>query len=144
MQPQSAPRASDCHDAPARDQPSHAMNTPAATHEGHALAAVDWPLRHAQRAFAALIEHATRARSGGGFRAARLRAVAQRTVSALSADDRAWLAHWLAVLTASEREPAAASRALARVDAGLAASAAALLARTHERLLQRRQPGAAA
>jgi len=121
------------------------MNAPAPLPaEEPACPAIDWPLRHAQRAFAALIEHATHARAGGGFGAARLRAAAQRTVSALSADDRTQLARWLAVLAASQRESAAASHALARVDAGLAASAAALLARTRERLMQRRRTGAAA
>ncbi len=122
------------------------MNAPAPLPtEETANHAVDWPLRHAQRALAALIEDAVRDRAGaGGFRAARLRAAAQRTVSGLSADDRARLARWLAVLAANGRESAATSHAVARVDPGLAANAASLLARVREQLQQRRHAGAAA
>ena len=49
-------------------------------------------LRHAQRAFAAVLDVARRV---GEFRDAQLRSASRRTLSALSADDRAALVAWL-------------------------------------------------
>jgi hypothetical protein len=64
-------------------------------------------LRHAQRAFAAMLEAMSfgASRSVGEFRGAQLRSVARRTLSALSADDRAQLTDWLTLqLAASSRQ----------------------------------------
>lgn len=55
-------------------------------------------LRCAQRAFASVIDAD---RHVGEFRAAQLRLVARRTLSALSADDRARLADWLSLQLAT-------------------------------------------
>ena len=55
-------------------------------------------LRSAQRAFAAVIDSHRRV---GEFRSAQLRSVARRTLSALSADDRARLADWLSLQIAA-------------------------------------------
>jgi hypothetical protein len=77
-------------------------------------------LRYAQRAFAILIDERARA---GEFRFAQLRAIAGRTLSALSADDRALLADWLSLQLAA----GAGSNAdrmlgvLGRIDARVAA-----------------------
>src|SRR5690348_8067073 len=54
-------------------------------------------LRAAQRAFAASLEGG---RDAGEFRRAQQRGVARRTLSALSADDRARLAAWVSLLLA--------------------------------------------
>ena len=72
-------------------------------------------LRHAQRAFAALLETNRRV---GEFRSAQLRSVARRTLSALSADDRALLADWLALqlVAASHDIGESALGLVARVD----------------------------
>lgn len=88
--------------------------------ESTALERVSFELRHAQRAFAALIDSHERV---GEFGRAQLRSAARRTLSALSADDRVELADWLALqLAAGARD--AAERVLgilARTDAGLLA-----------------------
>lgn len=77
-------------------------------------------LRHAQRAFAIVIEQQSRA---GEFRFAQLRASAARTLSALSADDRALLVDWLSLqLAVHAPEPARALiGALGRIDSHVGA-----------------------
>ncbi len=74
----------------------------------------------AQRAFAASFEVA---RDAGEFRAAQLRGAARRTLSALSADDRARLADWFSLLLATRdaRVADAALGSLARIDVALVA-----------------------
>ena len=62
--------------------------------ETAAADAASLELRHAQRAFAALVDAHARA---GEFAGAQMRKLARRTLSALSADDRARLAEWLAL-----------------------------------------------
>ena len=77
-------------------------------------------LRHAQRAFAAVLDAARRV---GEFRGAQLRSAARRTLSALSADDRTELAAWLTLQLAAGAE-AGGERVLglvARIDPGLVA-----------------------
>ena len=77
-------------------------------------------LRAAQRAFAASLESA---RDAGEFRDAQRRSAARRTLSALSADDRARLADWLSLLlaTGDSRITDDAMVALARIDAAIVA-----------------------
>ena len=77
-------------------------------------------LRAAQRAFAASLE---RAGDASEFRNAQRRGAARRTLSALSADDRARLADWLSLLlaTSDSRVADASIVALARIDAALVA-----------------------
>ncbi len=99
-------------------------------------------LRLAQRAFAAFIEDAARkGSSGGAFRAAQLRVMARRTLSALSADDRPRLKRWLILQFAAgvASDGALASRWLARVDARLGANVGAAV--THAREELRAAPG---
>jgi hypothetical protein len=88
--------------------------------ESAALERVNLELRHAQRAFAALIDAHRRV---GEFRGAQLRSAARRTLSALSADDRAELADWLALQLAAGARLAEESALgiVARTDAGLLA-----------------------
>ena len=74
-------------------------------------------LRAAQRAFAASLEGA---RDAGEFRGAQRRGAARRTLSALSADDRARLAEWLALQIAAASDERACG-VLARVDEPLVA-----------------------
>ena len=64
------------------------------TGESASLEPVSLELRRAQRAFAALLEANRRV---GEFRGAQLRRGARRTLSELSADDRAGLADWLSL-----------------------------------------------
>jgi len=77
-------------------------------------------LRYAQRAFAALVDAYPRA---GEFRVAQLRAAANRTLSAMSADDRARLAGWLSLqlAAADRRDEEIVLGLLARIDARLVA-----------------------
>jgi hypothetical protein len=75
-------------------------------------------LRSAQRAFAALLESHRRA---GEFRGAQLRKVARRTLSELSADDRATLADWLTLQIAVGEANENALGLLARIDMRLVA-----------------------
>jgi hypothetical protein len=79
---------------------------------------VSLDLRYAQRAFAVLIEAHRRV---GEFRAAQLRSVARRTLSALSADDRAALADWLSLQLATADAGESELGFLARVDMRLGA-----------------------
>jgi len=81
---------------------------------------VSLELRHAQRGFAALLDAQPRV---GEFRRAQLRSAASRTLSALSADDRARLADWVSLqLAAAERsDKDGVLGALARIDARLVA-----------------------
>jgi hypothetical protein len=86
--------------------------------------AASLPLRHAQRAFAGLIAaygpiHAQR--STGDFHGAQLRSRARRTLSVLSADDRARLMEWVSLqLAASDaRVSVNLSTLLAHVDVRL-------------------------
>ena len=78
------------------------------------------PLRAAQRAFAAAIDGHRR---GGEFRDAQRRAAARRTLSALSADDRARLADWLSLqlAAAAGRVGDGALALLERIDGRLVA-----------------------
>lgn len=97
--------------------------------------AASWPLRMAQRAFAALLDQAPhRTTSAGTFRSAQRFAAARRTLSALSADDHARLVRWLAVQIGTTAEGAQAVGRLARVDAVLAAGVAAAALRAGEEL----------
>ena len=75
-------------------------------------------LRHAQRAFAALIDAHRRV---GEFRGAQLRRGALRTLSELSADDRAGLAEWLLLQLAVSDNGESALGLLARIEMRLAA-----------------------
>lgn len=76
-------------------------------------------LRSAQRAYAAALD----AERVGEFRIAQLRKVARRTLSALSADDRARLTEWLTLqlATAGRGLEDVAQRLLARIDGRIAA-----------------------
>lgn len=112
------------------------MNPPATLTVTPDNDAADLPLRLAQRAFAALIEEPARnaARNDAEFRFAQLRSAARRTLSALSADDQACLARWLALQFINA---AASSPHLARVDAGLAANVDGVLESLRERFFTR-------
>ena len=93
-------------------------------------------LRAAQRTLAASLEAA---RDAGEFRKAQLRGAARRTLSALSADDRARLADWLSLLLATGDSRVADREigALARIDAALVARVRRLLPRRVEALALR-------
>jgi hypothetical protein len=93
-------------------------------------------LRAAQRAFAVSLESA---RDAGEFRAAQRRSSARRTLSELSADDRARLADWLSLLlaTGDQRAADAAIVALARIDAAVVARVRRELPRRVETLAVR-------
>lgn len=98
---------------------------------------VGLPLRLAQRAFAALIE-ASWPRSAGALPLARLRRIARRTLSGLSADDRSRLSRWLSLQMASASAPGTdVARMLATAAPALAAHVDALLAGTREELSTR-------
>ena len=101
-------------------------------------------LRLAQRAFAALIDHQSGHRgSAQAWRGAQLRSLAQRTLPALSADDRADLARWLA-LQFAVRDADPGSCQLARIDTTLCTQTVALLGPAHlELTAPRRASGAA-
>jgi hypothetical protein len=90
------------------------------TGESNEFQATSLALRAAQRAFAASLESA---RDAGEFRDAQRRSAARRTLSALSADDRARLAEWLSLLlaTGDSRITDDAMLALARIDAAIVA-----------------------
>jgi hypothetical protein len=107
--------------------------------ESAAAKAVSFELRDAQRAFAALIDAHRRV---GEFRGAQLRSVARRTLSALSADDRAELADWLALQFAAGTRHAAdgALDIVARTDAGLIARVRRALPARVEMLAIRGKP----
>jgi len=77
-------------------------------------------LRIAQRSFAALIEERSRV---GEFRAAQMRSAATRTLSVMSADDRARMADWLSlqIATSAAHDADGVVGMLGRVDAWLAA-----------------------
>jgi hypothetical protein len=79
---------------------------------------VSLELRRAQRAFAAPLEAHRRASE---FRGAQLRRSARRTLSELSADDRAGLADWLSLQLAVGENDEGALGLLARIDMRLAA-----------------------
>ena len=97
-------------------------------------------LRCAQRAFAAVIDAQ---RYVGEFRGAQLRSVARRTLSALSADDRARLADWLSLqLAVSARSVEDnALGLLARIEAGIVARVRRSLPRRVEALATHAQAG---
>lgn len=90
------------------------------TGESNEFQAASLALRAAQRAFAASLESM---RDAGEFREAQRRSAARRTLSALSADDRARLAEWLSLLlaTGDSRITDDAMVALARIDAAIVA-----------------------
>jgi hypothetical protein len=106
------------------------------TGESIGFEGVSLVLRAAQRAFAASLE---RARDAGEFRDAQRRGAARRTLSALSADDRARLADWLSLLlaTGDSRAADASIVALARIDAALVARVRRELPRRVEALAAR-------
>jgi hypothetical protein len=93
-------------------------------------------LRHAQRAFAALIDEHARA---GEFRGAQMRKHARRTLSALSADDRARLAEWLTLQIAARTDERALALA-ARIDEALVARVRRALPARVEALAIRGRP----
>ena len=93
-------------------------------------------LRHAQRAFAALVDAHQRA---GEFQGAQMRKLARRTLSALSADDRARLAEWLALQIAAASDERA-SGLVARVDEPLVARVRRALPARVEALAIRDRP----
>ena len=90
-------------------------------------------LRSAQRAFAAVLDSHRRV---GEFRGAQLRSVARRTLSALSADDRARLADWLSLQIAAGARSIedSALRLIARIEAGIVARVRRALPRQVEAL----------
>ncbi len=93
------------------------------------------PLRMAQRALAALIEDVGNdASRHAEIHLARLRSQARRTLSALSADDQAQIARWLALQFASRDAGEHAQQWVGRVDATLAAGIEALQASVREAL----------
>lgn len=103
------------------------------------------PLRLAQRAFASLIEDVGNDAPGHAeIHLARLRSQARRTLSALSADDQANIARWLALQLASRDAGALSQSWVARVDATLAAGTEGLRASAHEILSTRVGQGAVA
>jgi hypothetical protein len=93
-------------------------------------------LRAAQRAFAGSLE---RGNDAGEFRRAQQRAAARRTLSALSADDRARLADWISLLiaTGDSRAVDASIGSLSRIDAALVARVRRELPRRVEALAAR-------
>jgi hypothetical protein len=97
-------------------------------------------LRAAQRAFAASLEGG---RDAGEFRRAQQRGVARRTLSALSADDRARLAAWVSLLLATGDSPGvdASIGSLSRIDAALVARVRRELPRRVEALAARAGAG---
>lgn len=90
-------------------------------------------LRCAQRAFAAVIDSHRRV---GEFRGAQLRRGARRTLSALSADDRAQLADWLSLQIAAGARSIedSALGLIARIEAGIVARVRRALPRHVEAL----------
>ena len=112
-----------------------------------ASSAASLGLRLAQRAFAACIEDATsHGANGRAFHAARLRSMARRTLSALSADDRSKLDRWLSLqfATAFALDSTFASRWLGRVDSRLDMSVQTTAANLREQLRVLPGNGAAA
>ncbi|MEO7064125.1 MAG: hypothetical protein ABI082_10205 [Dokdonella sp.] len=104
-------------------------------------------LRLAQRAFAACMEDAsTKSDEGSAFPAARVRAAARRTLSALSADDRPRLDRWLILQLATGVAPssAVARRWLARVDSSLSGSDGATVSQVRDELCAHSRAGATA
>ena len=97
-------------------------------------------LRAAQRAFAASLESG---RGAGEFREAQQRGAARRTLSALSADDRAQLADWVSLLlaTGDSRAVDASIGSLSRIDAALVARVRRELPRRVEALAARAGAG---
>lgn len=122
------------------------MSAPVAlSADDHASAWASLPLRLAQRAFAALIEDvANDASRHAEIHLARLRSQARRTLSALSADEQAQIARWLALQFASRNTGEQARQWVARVDATLATGIEALQASMHEALSARAGHGAVA
>ena len=122
------------------------MNTPTLPLAAAARASLSWPLRHAQRALAALIEEPDGQPALATFRLAQRRDAAARTLSALSADDAAQLARWLALQLAPA--PAgladARGRRLQRLDGALGNAALSLLAGAREEIAHRKGGDAAA
>ncbi len=96
------------------------------------------PLRLAQRAFAALIERAADASvNPADLHLVRLRNAARRTLSAMSADEQARLARWLALqlATTSMQGTGQSQQRIARVDPALSASVDNALGAAREALL---------
>ncbi len=104
--------------------------------ETAAADAASLELRHAQRAFAALVDALERV---GEFRGAQMRRHARRTLSALSADDRTRLAEWLALQIAAATDERALALA-ARIDEALVARVRRALPARVEALAIRGRP----
>jgi len=104
--------------------------------ETTAADAASLELRHAQRAFAALVDALERV---GEFRGAQMRRHARRTLSALSADDRTRLAEWLALQIAAATDERALALA-ARIDEALVARVRRALPARVEALAIRGRP----
>lgn len=92
--------------------------------------AVNWPLRLAQQAFAAVLDR--RDEHAGSFAAASRRQGARQALSALSIDDHGPLERWLALqlITITSDGACDALAALSSVDALLAVAVRMQLART--------------
>ena len=103
------------------------------TGESAAFQTASLELRAAQRAFAAVLDSHRRV---GEFRGAQLRRGARRTLSALSADDRARLADWLSLQIAAGARSIedSALRLIARIEAGIVARVRRALPRHVEAL----------
>jgi hypothetical protein len=97
---------------------------------------VSLELRCAQRAFAAVIDAHRRV---GEFRSAQLRSVARRTLSGMSADDRAQLADWLSLQLAAGGHDIedVVFGLLTRIEAGIVARVRRALPRRVEALATR-------
>jgi hypothetical protein len=95
-----------------------------------------WPLRLAQRAFAAALDQA---RHHGGFGIGALRAAAQTRLSALSADDRGLFEDWLSVqlVTTPVATPSNQLGVIAMIDSVLAGAVRQRMPRTLARLANR-------
>jgi hypothetical protein len=123
------------------------MNTPTLPlAAAPARATLSWPLRHAQRALAALFEEPDEQPALASFRLAQRRATAARTLSALSADEPAQLARWLALQLAAAPAALAEARGrrLQRLDGALGQATLSLLAGAREDIAHRKGGDAAA
>ena len=126
--------------------PAHTMNrqtmreassAPSALPVHNGGNAAELALRLAQRAFAAFIDDTARRWSHAtAFGDAQVRALARRTLSALSADDRSRLQRWLIVQCAARAgaEGALVGRWLKRVDPSIGATVVAAVPGMHAQL----------
>ncbi|HOX70524.1 MAG: hypothetical protein WAS23_12485 [Dokdonella sp.] len=95
-----------------------------------------WPLRLAQRAFAAVLDQA---QHHGGFGVGGLRATARAALSALSADDRGLFEDWLSVQLATRPAtmPSNQLGILATIDTPLAGAVRQRIPRARARIVDR-------